>query len=295
MKIVITGGTGFIGHHLTSHLSNLGHEMIMIQRSDLRDGADRISKLIKSTDVLINLAGSPVIKRWTDSNRKEILASRLNTTRILVEALHSISPAQRPSVVLSASAIGIYNSSKIHSEQSVDFDDNFLAGVCEQWERSLEPLNDLQIRVNILRIGIVLGTDGGMLKRLIPIFRAGLGGKIGTGSQGFSFIHYLDLCRAVEFLIENEQCVGIYNLTSPDHTTNGYFTTVLARELHRPAFFHVPEAAVRLLYGRASVALLKGQFVYPRHLLECGFKFQFKDIDTALKSLLVSSQANVRH
>lgn len=286
MKIVITGGTGFLGRHLTSHLMSLGHTIILVQRADLVQGTTRLSKLIKSTDCIINLAGSPVIKRWTRKNRKEILDSRLQTTNRLVGAIRMLDPSDRPSSLLSASAIGIYDSKNIHREDSVDFDDNFLASVCRQWESCLEPLRETEVRVCILRIGIVLGKEGGMLKKLLPLFRFGLGGKIGTGEQGFSFIHYLDFCRAVEFLIPNEGCSGIFNMTSPELSTNKLFTSALAYECHRPAFMTVPEMALKLVFGEASVALLKGQLVIPQHLLECGFVFQYPTLSAALRDNL---------
>ena len=286
MKIVITGGTGFLGRHLSTYFLSLGHEIILIQRSDLKEGTDRISKLIKSTDVLVNLAGSPVIKRWNAANKKEILESRLNTTNMLVESLSNLSEQERPPVFLSASAIGIYDSEKNHTEESTDFDDNFLSEVCRQWEKCLEPLKQLNIRVCVMRIGMVLGTDGGMLKQLIPLFKAGLGGKIGSGKQGFSFIHYRDFCQVVEYLMENSHCRGIFNLTAPGHTTNAIFTEALAKACHRPAFFKVPEIALKLIYGKAAVALLKGQSVYPQHLLEVGFQFRYPDITSAIQAVL---------
>ena len=286
MKIAIIGGTGFLGRHLTSYLLKLGHELVLIQRSDLKQGTDRISKLVKSSDVLINLAGSPVIKRWTSSNMDEINSSRLNTTNLLVETICAMKPAERPALLISASAIGIYNSEKEHDEQSTDFDDNFLAEVCKRWENALKPLKNLNVRVCVMRIGIVLGSDGGMLKQLLPIFKAGMGGRIGTGSQKFSFVHILDFCRIVAFLIGNVQCRGIFNLTAPEISTNLQFTKLLAKACHRPAFFTVPEIALKLIYGKAAVALLKGQAVYPKHLLECGYQFTYPDLQSAIDAAL---------
>jgi uncharacterized protein (TIGR01777 family) len=288
MKIVITGGTGFLGRHLTSYLGDLGHEIALIQRSDLKQGTDRISKLIKSSDVIINLAGSPVIKRWTSSNKNEMLYSRINTTNILVEALTFLNPSDRPKIFLSASAIGIYNSSVIHDESSTGFDINFLANVCKDWEACLEPLKQLNTRICVLRIGIVLGKDGGMLKKLVPLFRLALGGKIGSGNQSFSFLHYHDFCRIVSFLIDNPLCEGVFNLTAPEISTNKKFTAILAKACHLPAFFSVPEFALKLVYGQAAITLIKGQAVYPQHLLECGFKFQFPDLNSAIGDILAT-------
>jgi uncharacterized protein (TIGR01777 family) len=286
MKLVITGGTGFLGRHLTSYLGDLGHEISLIQRSDLKQGAVRISKLIKSSDVIINLAGSPVIKRWTSANKNEMLYSRINTTNLLVEAVTSLHSADRPKIFLSASAIGIYNSTEIHNESSSGFDTNFLANVCRDWEVCLEPLKKLNIRICVLRIGIVLGKDGGMLKKLIPLFKLALGGKIGSGQQSFSFVHYHDFCRIVSFLIDNSQCGGVFNLTAPEISTNIKFTAILAKAFHLPAFFSVPEFALKLVYGEAAVTLIKGQAVYPQHLLDSGYQFQYPDLSSAIGDIL---------
>lgn len=286
MKIVLTGGTGFIGRHISEYFSASGHKIILIQRSDLKKGVNHISKIINSTDVLINLAGSPVIKRWTASNKREILESRINTTNLLVNALSALNREERPNVFISASAIGIYDSINTHSEQSTNFDSNFLAVVCQQWENCLEPLSALELRTCVIRIGLVLANGGGILGKLIPLFKAGLGGKIGSGNQGFSFIHIRDFCRALDFLIKNDKCNGVFNLTAPEVSSNKVFTAQLAKACNRPALFAVPEIALKLMYGEAAVTLLKGQSVYPMHLMDSGFEFSFGTINSAIRALL---------
>jgi len=286
MKVVITGGTGFLGRHLTTYLGALGHELVLIQRSDLKEGSDRISKIIKTSDVLINLAGSPVIKRWNSSNKQEIFDSRILTTNLLVETLVKLPPAEQPSLFISASAIGIYDSLKLHTENSAFFDDNFLAMVCKEWEACLYPLKKSNTRLCQIRIGIVLAADGGMLGRLMPLFKMALGGKIGSGKQPFSFIHYHDFCRVVEFLIEHSQCEGIFNLTAPDISNNEEFTSILAETCGRPAFFTVPEFVLKLIYGKAAVSMIKGQSVYPQHLLDDGFNFQYPDLGSAIRNIM---------
>ena len=288
MKIVITGGTGFLGRHLSSHLEALGHEIVLIQRSDLREGAKRISKLIKSSEVIINLAGSPVIKRWNSSNKKEMTDSRLQTTDLIVTCWDGLPPGERPGLVISASAIGIYDAHAIHNEDSVALEHNFLGELCQQWEARLDPLRNSVVRLCVLRIGIVLGKEGGMLKKVFPLFRFGFGGKIGSGKQGLSFIHYLDFCRAIQHLIENTACEGIFNLTAPNYSTNAEFTEILAHACRRPAFFTVPELALRLIFGKAAVALTEGQRVLPQHLLDTGFKFKFPKLKEAIEDLVAS-------
>jgi uncharacterized protein (TIGR01777 family) len=288
MKIIITGGTGFLGKLLSTYLLSLHHEIVIIQRSDWLKGSIHLSKLINSSDVVINLAGSPVIKRWTNANKMQIVNSRIELTRSLVEILNDLSPEERPKILISASAIGIYDSIHIHSEQSLDFDKGFLANVCMQWENCLKPLSDSGIRICVIRIGMVLGRNGGMLKKLIPLFKAGLGGKIGSGKQGFSFIHYHDFCRAIVFMITHKECIGVFNLTSPQFTTNVDFTKTLARACHRYAFLPVPEIALKLVYGEAAVSLIQGQSVKPEHLLESGFTFLYPDLESALQEILTN-------
>jgi len=286
MKIVITGGTGFLGRHLITYLGALGHEIVLIQRSDLKEGSDRISKLIKTSDVLINLAGSPVIKRWNSTNKHEILDSRIHTTNLLVESLVKLPSAEQPSLIISASAIGIYDSLKLHTETSTHFDDNFLASVCKEWEACLYPIKTTNIRLCLIRIGIVLAADGGMLGKLIPLFKMALGGKIGSGKQPFSFIHYHDFCRVIEFLIDHSQCEGIFNLTAPDISNNEDFTKILAQACGRPAFFTVPEFALKMIYGEAAVTMIKGQSVYPQHLIDCGFNFRYPELGSAIQEII---------
>jgi len=227
-----------------------------------------------------------VIKRWTPSNRKEILASRLDTTNLLVDALILLTAEERPSIFLSASAIGIYDSKHLHAETSTNYDTNFLSTVCREWEACLDPLREMKIRVCVMRIGIVLGKEGGMLKKLIPLFKTWLGGRIGSGEQAFSFIHYLDFCHAVEFLIGNEACSGIFNLTAPEVSSNANLTRILANTLHRPAYFTVPEIALKMIYGEAAVSMINGQSVYPQHLLDYGFKFRYQDLQSAIQDII---------
>ena len=285
MKIAISGSTGLIGKQLSYLLLQSGHEPISISRTDLSAGINHLAKVIKSCDVIINLAGAPVLQRWNEKNKQNILSSRVDTTKKLVEAVRLNLPEHQPIVFISASAISVYKNGSIHDEKSTNLGSDFLAAVCHAWEKETEPLNGLKIRLCTIRIGIVLGRTGGSLKTMLPMFKLGLGGKIGSGKQYFSFIHIEDVCRAIEYLIRNTQCSGIYNLVGPNPVTNELFTKALSEKLHRPAIFAVPGFMLKLIFGKASDLIIEGAAVKPAHLLNDGFRFNYPDIRSALEHI----------
>ncbi len=285
MKIAISGSTGFIGKQLSEYLLQSGNELIAISRNDFVNGSNQLAKIVNSADVIINLAGSSVLCRWNKRNKEIILSSRIQTTRTLVDAIQKNGSENRPKLFINASAIGIYQNSGVHDEFSSAFDSGFLASVCKAWENETTRLND-EIRVCRVRIGIVLGASGGSLGKMLPLFKAGLGGKIGSGKQSFSFIHILDFCRAVEYLIHKNSSSGVYNMVSPEPITNVLFTKALSECLHCPAIFTVPEFALKLVYGDAAELLTKGACVKPARLLEAGFQFKFPDIKSALADII---------
>jgi len=286
MKIAISGSTGFIGRLLSEFFLQSGNELIMISRHDFADGSNQLAKVIKSADVIVNLAGASVLQRWSEKNKKEIITSRVNTTKLLVKAVQQNLPDHCPQVFISASAIGIYESNKSHDEYSNELGSDFLASVCKEWESATTELEQIDLRLCTIRIGIVLGTKGGSLKKMLPIFESGLGGKISTGNQAFSFIHCLDFCRAIRHLIMSHKSEGVYNFVSPEPSTNYLFTKALSENLHRPAFFTIPEFALKIVYGQASTMLTTGARVLPKRLLDEGFWFQFPDISSAIADLV---------
>lgn len=287
MKIAISGSTGFIGKQLSDYLLRSGNELIVISRHDFSGGSNQLAKVINSADVIINLAGASVLQRWTNKNKQLILSSRVDTTRLLVDAVQKNIPGHRPKVFISASAIGIYDNYGIHDEFSSALGTDFLAVVCKAWESETESLKKLDIRLCTIRLGIVLGTTGGSFQKMLPLFKLGLGGKIGSGNQPFSFIHITDLCRAIDHLITNDKSSGIYNMVSPNPVTNKEFTIALANQLHRPAFFKVPKFALKLVYGEASDVLTKGALVIPARLPGEGFQYRFPDLSSALADLVL--------
>lgn len=282
MIIAITGAGGFIGTQLVSFFKDRNYELRTIQRIEEGTLATEVARQLSGVDVIINLAGAPIIRRWNTAYKKILLDSRIRTTRIIIDAIELMDT--KPKLLISASAVGIYSQEGEHSENNFRVADDFLGKICEAWE--LEAKKAIPFtRVAIIRLGIVLAKNGGAMARMLPLFKLGLGGKIASGKQGFSWIHSTDVIQAMQFLIENEHLIGEFNFTAPEVVDNSIFTLQLAKVLKRPAFFKVPEPALKLLFGEGAIAITGGQFAPPRHLLDAGFRFKFPDLDSALKDI----------
>jgi uncharacterized protein len=305
MKIAIAGATGFVGKRLVETLHKNGHSLVLLARN--RSKAEKMfpqaffervqvvgyeplelggwQQALNGMDAVINLAGSPLSdSAWTEKVKADILASRQVGTRILVQAIANANP--RPQVLINGSAIGFYgtNLTKEFDEYSFGGKD-FLAQVCQAWESEAEVAADLGVRVIKLRTGLVLG-DGGILTKILPLFKLGLGGKLGSGKQWFSWIDRDDLVELIQFLLTNPQLSGVYNGTAPHPITNAEFTDALAQTVGRPAFLPVPEFALQLALGESSILALAGQKVLPKKAELAGFKFVYRQILPCLKQIL---------
>ena len=295
MKIVISGASGLIGTQLVAKLSQSGHEVIrLVRRSPKADEIQWNPKsgtldaaALEGADAVIHLSGAGIgDKRWTTSYRKEILDSRTDTTALLAKTIASLS--RKPSVFLSGSAIGIYGAR--NDEQLTEVSTHgtgFLAEVCEQWEAAAKPAVDAGVRTVYLRTGIVLTPKGGALKKLLPLFKLGVGGKFGNGKQWQSWISIDDEIGAIEHLL-TANVSGAVNLTAPNPVTNAEFTKVLASVLKRPAIVPVPTFAPKILLGGelADALLFTGQRVIPAALNASGYSFKHTTLERALRSLL---------
>ncbi len=281
--IAISGSTGFVGSHLSKALLNEGNDIIAITRKDFGLPASELAQKLEGTDALIHLAGAPIIKRWTNEHKKEIYHSRIDTTDKLVAVMKEMK--SKPQAFISTSAIGIYADNKEHTEQSEDLNDGFMGRVCIDWEASARAAKPLT-RVVIFRLGVVLGKGGGAMQPMLPLFKAGLGGKIGSGKQGFSWVHLDDVIAAYLFALRNEKLEGPFNLTAPEAVDNATFTKTLAKALHRPAMFPVPPFGLKLLYGEGAQALTSGSFVRPERLITNGFSFRFPKLKEALEDIV---------
>jgi uncharacterized protein (TIGR01777 family) len=295
MKIVISGASGLIGTQLVAKLSSSGHEVIRLVRRSPKAGEIQWNPksgtldaaALEGTDAVIHLSGAGIgDKRWSAAYRKEILDSRTDTTALLAKTIASLS--RKPSVFLSGSAIGIYGAR--NDEQLTEVSTHgtgFLAEVCEQWEAAAKPAVDAGVRTVYLRTGIVLSPKGGALKKLLPLFKLGVGGKFGNGKQWQSWISIDDEIGAIEYLL-TANVSGAVNLTAPNPVTNAEFTKVLASVLKRPAIVPVPTFAPKILLGGelADALLFTGQRVIPAALNASGYTFKHTTLESALRSLL---------
>lgn len=303
MRFIITGATGFIGKALCRELTEVGYEVVALSRNR-ETGAKILGEKVKVAKwdgktakswgnladrayAVINLAGENISSgRWTDKRKKVILESRLNSGKAAVEAVRQAK--EKPKVVIQASAIGYYGS---HGDEIVDEDfppgKGFLPEVAQQWELSTKAVELVGVRHIIIRTGIVLGKDEGAFPRLALPFRLFVGGRLGKGEQWFSWIHLKDEVRAIRFLIEKEDLEGVFNLAAPGAVKEKDFARILGKVLRRPSWFSVPGFLLRLLFGEmAEGALLTGQRVVPKRLLDAGFEFLYPEAEHALREIL---------
>lgn len=285
IKIALTGESGYIASQLKK---NLWPEGAVYMRLGRDDSDVAWLSVLEQAEVVINLAGAPVIQRWTVKNRQTIKNSRVETTRRLVSLLNNLSAEKAPKLLISGSAIGIYpdKGEKVMTENDHQTGEGFLSQVVQQWEYEANQLNNSNTRLVNMRIGVVLGLEGGLLRQTLPLFKRGLGGKIASGKQAMSFVHIDDLVTAVRFFIENKHAKGTYNMVAPHWVSNQYFTKTLLDRLNKPGLFTVPAWALRLLYGEAANIMINGEKVYPERLLNEGFEFSFPTIESALNDLL---------
>jgi len=299
MKILITGGTGFVGTQLTSRLIKDNHEVTILTRSlkGAKGSLAGISYLegdptkkgswqeaIKNHDAVINLAGASIFNKWTEEHKKAIRESRVNTTQNIVEGIPS--RPERPFTLFSTSAVGYYGF--CGDEELVEDSppgNDFLALIAKEWEGEALKARDKGARVVITRFGIVMGEKGGALSQMIPLFKKYIGGPIGSGKQWFSWVHIKDLAETFAFLLKHPEISGPVNVCSPNPVRNKDLAKALGKALNKPSFMPAPSFMIKLVLGEFGSVILEGQKVIPKKLLENGFVFQHADIHKALQGI----------
>jgi len=297
-RVILSGASGMLGRAVRRALDTNGIRSLQLVRrrpaaagelewNPTSDPAVQDSAPLEGANAAIHLSGANVgAHRWTESYKREMIASRVDSTRRLATVLAAL--RQPPACFVAASAIGIYgNRGDTPLDESSPAGSGFLADLCQKWEAAAEPARQAGIRVVNLRFGVVLGPGEGALQQMLPPFRVGLGARIGSGRQWMSWVALEDVVGAVLFALRQPEISGPVNVTSPNPVTNAEFTRALGRQIHRPAFLSVPPLAMKLLFGQmADEALLASSRVEPRKLVDTGFRFSDPNLDQALAAAL---------
>ena len=299
MKILITGGTGLIGRALIKKLNaELDDYYLTVLTRDKLNAKDNLpyplnleTELdeidVSEYSAIINLAGEPIVdKRWSSTQKQTICDSRWRITEQLVNKINTECSAERPIRFISGSAVGYYGrqDTQVITEEFKKPFPEFSHVLCQRWEDIASQAT--RANVCLLRTGIVLSTEGGALKKMLLPFNLGLGGKVASGEQYMPWIHIDDMINAIVYLLKHPVLNGPYNLTAPEPVPNQEFCNTLARVLHRPCLFPMPEFVLNILFGEMSDLLVYGQNVKPQKLLDAGFKFQYPDLQGAFEHLL---------
>ena len=300
MKVLVTGATGLVGSELVPFLKKQGHDVFRLTRGAAHDATDVVwdpqhnqlpKGRIEGTEVVVHLAGENIAgKRWNPKVKEELRRSRVEGTKLLCETLGQLET--RPKTLICASAIGFYGDrgNEMLNETS-PAGSGFLAGVCQEWEDACAPARQMGIRVVNLRSGVILSSKGGALAKMLPPFKMGVGGVVGTGNQYWSWITIDDMVGIIDFCIKQERMSGPVNATTPGPVTNYEFTKTLGSEIGRPTIIPMPGMIARIALGEmANELLLASSRVMPNRLSEAGYKFLYPSLEPALSHLLGSAK-----
>lgn len=294
---LLTGGTGLIGRALCQHLINDNHKVTVLTRQPKNvrklcgDKVEAVASLAAINekihfDVVINLAGAPIAdKHWTNKRKSLLEQSRIDMTSKLVSWIKQRD--LKPTCLISGSAVGWYgNSGEQYLTEESSFHDEYTHQLCDAWEKQALQVQDIGVRVCIVRTGLVLSAEGGFLTKMLLPFKMGFGGRLGSGQQYMSWIHINDMVKLLTFLVDNHDATGIFNACSPSPVSNETFSQTLAKQLNRPAFFPVPAWFLKLLLAEMSQLLLSGQRAVPKKAQALGFKFDYTDLNIGLADVL---------
>lgn len=298
MKVLVTGATGFVGRVVVKQLLQAGDEVVVVTRNLPKaaltlgsqckyfywsEGDALPIEAFEGVDGVVNLMGEGIAdKPWTEEQKKKIYDSRIQGTKHIVEAIAKLD--KKPAVLVSASAVGIYgNRGPEEINEASNLGNDFLAKVCIDWEKEASKAKPMVKRAAFIRTGVVLGRKGGALAKMLPIFKLGAGGPLGTGNQYMSWIHVEDLASMYVEALKNKSVDGVFNGTAPYPATNKEFTKALGKVLKRPTILPAPAFALKFVFGEMSTVLLDGQKVLPRKFKEVNFRYRYPTLEMALK------------
>jgi uncharacterized protein (TIGR01777 family) len=299
MQIVLVGGSGLIGMALAKELVHFDDSVTILSRRPRPDGVpsrvkwanwdgkdvEALQKILLFQDAVVNLAGESIGKgRWTPARKEELLNSRLEPTRAIVDAMKGMQTP--PRVLVQASAVGIYPSGDAIMDEKGPAGTDYLAGLAQEWEAASQPVEEIGVRRVVIRSGVVLSKEGGVLNQLTLPFKLFVGGPIGSGKQYLPWIHIEDEVGAIRFLLHQEGAKGIYNLNAPEIVRNAQMGKMLAKLMKRPYWMPVPGFALKLLLGEMSTLVLDGQHVVPIRIVKEGYSFRYYHLEPALRDLL---------
>ena len=284
-KIAVTGASGFVGTQLVKMFVHGGCNVLELTRQDVVLPPDELAVRLAGCQGVINLAGAPVMRFWNKKYKQMMYESRVALTHNLVTSFGLMET--KPQLFISTSATGIYANDGIHTEEKNTLGTGFLAHLAQAWEAEAMQATQHGIRTALFRFGVVLGRSGGPVGEMLLPFKLGVGGKIGTGQQAFSWIHLNDLLQAYVFVFKDETCAGTYNLVAPHPSTNSGMTMALGKALSRPTIFTIPAAVLKLRFGEGAQILTSGQKALPKRLIDAGFAFEFTDIEAAMRDCVL--------
>ena len=283
MKIAVCETKPGTGNFLTERLINEGFDIATISREDLEFGVQHLQKLLLDIDVIINLCGNEIIRKWTPYRKDRIYNSHVGNTRTLVKAINGLE--RKPSLFITLTLVSIYDNVEIHDEFSQNFAMDFLGDFCRNWEQEVFKI-DSEVRYCIFRSGFVLDKNKGYFQKLLKYFKWGFGKKIGDGKQPFPFIHTKDVANIIVWSIKNKDAEGIYNMVAPEVVTNAEFYATLSKVLRRRALFNITNKMMKSKLGEASGIFTTGKFVLPHRLLSSGYEFIHPTLKEGLEDIL---------
>jgi len=285
MKIAISGSENFVGTCIVNYLRDFSSEIFLLNEYE---NEERWKDIISESDVVINLSGSPIFGRWTNTKKKQIRDTRIEPTKRIVTILNELSEASGKRTFIAASTTGIYPEDKVHTFSNFPSqkENSFLAEITAQWEAEVDDIVNPSVRVIVARLGVILCKEGGMLKSILPAFKRGFGYTVGNGKQMLSFVHIKDVANAIKFFITNDNISGFYNIVAPAPISNDELTKTIAKKLHRPRLLKIPPLFFKLALGESANILLNEIKIYPKELLSKKFEFEYPTFEKSIDEIL---------